>query len=83
MMSEHDFRRSVAMAWINLVVYCNNKSNVPSLPTRKNIKTASASSSKSVASLVSLKKKLRSTPIKDSTLAMGGALSIRLDIPKE
>ena len=79
-LSQHDFRRSVALSWVNPEVHYNNDSNGTSIPTWKRRKANSVNSSAPVESSVSSEKHLISLPITDPTLSLWRLLSIRLDL---
>ena len=81
-LSQRDFKRSVALVWINPEVCCNNESNGLSIHTWKRIKSNSGNSILSVAYSPSSEKNLRSSPITDSTLSIGCPLYVRLDTSK-
>ena len=78
-LTHHDFRKKVAMAWINPELYWPTEVNGPNSSNWKKRK-ATASVALSVES--DPPQRARATQISDTSLGPYGALSIRLDTTK-
>ena len=85
LLSPHNFRKQVAMAWISPNIYWSTEMDGPALSTWKKIKKFAMASSSSVdgyVSYVSKPKKLRMAKLDNNMLKPDGALFMRLDTTK-
>lgn len=80
LLSQHDFRMKVAMAWINPEIYWVGETNGPELSTWKKRKHREAHTKSYCDKLqMAVPQKLRAAKLDDDSLREGGRLCIRLD----
>ena len=84
LLSQHNFRKQVAMAWIIPNIYWSTEINGPALSTlgKKSSAMDSSSSVDGSVSYVSKPKKLRTAKLDENVLKPDGALFMRLDTTK-
>ena len=85
LISQHNFRKQVVMAWISPNIYWSTEMNGPAISTWKKIKSVAMVSSSSVdgsVSYVSNPKKLRTAKLDKNVLNPDGELFMRLDTTK-